>query len=285
MQLETFRGRATPRVLESIRDALGDDAWVVSSRVTSGGSGGVELVAAPGAALRDLALSLEPGEPTWTSRRTADERPRIVALVGPTGAGKTTTAAKLAVQRAAYGHRRPGFLCLDTERAAAVEQLGMYAAAADIPLAVCHNFDMLVPALRTLGACDVLIVDTPGGPPLDPSAEWARMLRRLRPDEVHLALPATLSTEAVRHLVGAYRTLAPTHVVPTKLDEAPSKMAGALVVLESDLACRWITDGRRITTGLSNARAALSGPLGLAPTRRPESVAQAAQASSTPRVA
>ena len=70
-------------------------------------------------------------------------RPTVVriciALVGPTGAGKTTTAAKLAVRRGMFGAARPGLLTLDTYRVGGMEQLATYAELADVPFEVVYD--------------------------------------------------------------------------------------------------------------------------------------------------
>ena len=286
MQLETFRGRGTAQVLEQVRAHLGEDAWVLTTRFPANDRTSVELVAAPGQALHDLETVLEMGEPTWTSRRTADERPRIVALVGPTGAGKTTTAVKLALHRGAYGYRRPGFLCLDTYRAGAIEQLGLYAAAADLPVAVCHGPEDLIPALNKLGSCDVLIVDTPGRTPEpDDPDDWTQVLRRLAPDEVHLALPATRSLASVSHTVGRYRTLGITHVVLTKLDEAPTAVGGAMVALQSGLPCRWTTTGPGMPGALESARRRLFTALGMSGRAAPDLSSETLRGLPTSNVA
>ena len=64
---------------------------------------------------------------------------RVVALVGPTGVGKTTTVAKLAANfKLAHGVR-VGLITVDTYRIAAVEQLKTYAEIIDLPLAVVND--------------------------------------------------------------------------------------------------------------------------------------------------
>ena len=264
MQLETFRGRNARQVLAEVRAALGDDAWVLTSRSSSTPTARFEVVAAPYTMLVDLEFRLEGGEPSWKSRERSDQRPRVVALVGPTGAGKTTTAAKLAVHRAAYGHRRPGLLCLDTFRAAAVEQLGAYAEAAGLPMEVVYGPDDVEDALWRLGPCDVVVVDTPGRTPgSDENVEWGAVLSRLSPDEVHLVLPATFSRDAVEHLTNTYRPFGPTHLVLSKFDEAPDPASAALVALYSELRCRWVTTGQSVPGDLKPAQPHLLAALGV----------------------
>ncbi len=266
MLLETFRGRRPRDILIEARATLGEDTWVVRTRplARSGGTE-IEMVVATAAALPDLHARLEEPLPTWPDRESSRQRPHVVALVGPTGSGKTTTAVKLAVHPEAYGAGRPGLLCLDTFRVAAVEQLGSYAEAAGLPMEVVYGSDELERSLHRLSACDAILVDTPGRAPGDRAAhtECARMLRRLAPDEVHLVLPAYLAREAAEHLVETYSTYGPTHLLASKLDETPDQAAAALMALRSRLRSRWVTDGQSVPTDLRSARTTVLASLGI----------------------
>src|SRR5262249_4279501 len=90
---------------------------------------------------------------TVTSSRTP-RRPVVIALVGPTGAGKTTTMAKLANHSQAFGGRRVGILCLDTYRIAGVEQARQYAELSKLPFEVAWDTAGLARALRRLKDCE-----------------------------------------------------------------------------------------------------------------------------------
>ena len=257
MLLETFRGHQPHDILAKARAALGDDACVVRTRpIFESGERLIEMVVAPTLGLADLRGRMEEPTPTWPERTTGSERPHKVALVGPTGVGKTTTAAKLAVHPQAYGKGRPGLLCLDTYRVAAVEQLGSYAEAAGLPMEVVYGPDELDPSLHRLGACDVVLIDTPGRGPGDrvAHAECAGLLRRIEPDEVHLLLPAYLNVEAAGHLMESYAPYGVTHLLLTKLDEAPDPITAAGIALQSDLRSRWVTDGQSVPRDLGSAR-------------------------------
>jgi flagellar biosynthesis protein FlhF len=170
--------------------------------------------------------------------------------VGPTGAGKTTTAIKLAVHPDMLGTApHVGFITLDTYRAGAVAQLETYAQVAGIPLEVVYEAADVAPALARLADCDVVIVDTPGrGPKEDGDGEWRAVLDALAPDEVHLVMPATMRAdvaEAVRDTVGA------SHLVITKLDEVPGESGVTELAARIDLPVRWVADGQAIPADLA----------------------------------
>src|SRR5690606_37650306 len=111
-----------------------------------------------------------------------------------TGAGKTTTLAKLATNPAAFGEWKVGVLTLDTYRAGALEQLMAFADAAGLPLEVAYEAAEVPGALKRLSRCDVVLVDTPGRSPrsVELNARWSSSLDALAPDEVHLVVPASL---------------------------------------------------------------------------------------------
>ena len=117
---------------------------------------------------------------------------RIVALVGPTGVGKTTTVAKLAANLKLTQGARVGLITVDTYRIAAVEQLKTYAEIIDLPLAVVNDPAEMPRALDELGSVDVVFIDTAGRSPRDEVKirELSEFLQQARPDEVHLVLSA-----------------------------------------------------------------------------------------------
>jgi len=287
MSLETFTGSSIPELFAQVNAVIGEDAVLLAVRRLTDGDDAFEVVAAdPETAAtrkreelaRREAASIEaaaapPPEPIEAPAPEEDgsapprgaapsERPRTVALVGPTGAGKTTTIAKLATHRAAFGGRKVGLICLDTFRAGAVEQLRAYAELASVPLELVYEPDDLTAAMHRLSDRDVLLVDTPGRGPGETQdlAAVAACLERLSPNEVHLVLPAGLAPIHARRMGLRARSFGATHLLPTKLDEYPGSEATAILAEELRLPIRWMTDGQRIPGDLRDGSRAAVEP-------------------------
>ncbi len=125
---------------------------------------------------------------------------RIVALVGPTGVGKTTTVAKLAAGFRIEARRKVGMLTIDTFRIAAVQQLKAYAEIMDLPMEVVENPEQMRPALDRLGDVDLVLIDTAGRSPRSDARieQLVELLRSAQPDETHLVLSATSSASVIQ---------------------------------------------------------------------------------------
>lgn len=268
MLLETFHGTDLRRVFDDARRALGDDVLVIRSAVfKEAGVTRVEVIAARQQDLATLRKRLEPAPPSLPRGQGGRGRsgPLLIALVGPTGAGKTTVAAKLALHRAVFGTRKVGLITLDTYRVGALEQMQQYAEVTNLPLEVLYDAREVPAVMKRLDDRDVVIIDTPGRSPrsTDANAQWQQLLRALTPDEVHLVLPATLRPDAVPSLVQAMAPARLTHAIISKVDELHDERAIADVAARVDLPIRWITDGHAVPDDLHPSRARILGALGL----------------------
>ena len=179
---------------------------------------------------------------------------RVVALVGPTGVGKTTTVAKLAANfKLAHGVR-VGLVTVDTYRIAAVEQLKTYAEIIDLPLAVVNDPSEMTRALDELGAVDLVFIDTAGA---------ARAMRSRSgscpnsssapPDEVHLVLSAVAGQRSLQAAVERFAMVQVDRLILTKLDEADS-LGGILAVLGlSSRPVSYLTTGQAVPDDIEPA--------------------------------
>ncbi|MHB1310441.1 MAG: flagellar biosynthesis protein FlhF [Gemmatimonadaceae bacterium] len=260
MQLEAFRGRDLTTVFHEARRSLGDDAMILHSHTVSDGMRPmIEVLAAAPTEIRRFHRLLATEPPAVGSSRGTRHggtQPFHIALVGPTGAGKTTTAAKLAVHAEGFGGRRVGFLALDTYRAGAIEQLQGYADVAEMPLEVVYDASEVPGARRRLASCEVIIVDTPGRGPRDIDPAWRGVLHEIRPAETHLVVPATMRLDLAAALARVYAAAGVTHALLTKLDEVPKDAMVAQLAGQLALPMRWVTDGQNIPVDLHAA-----GPL------------------------
>lgn len=267
MPLETFTGTHVPTLLQQAREALGAEATIVAVHRDGGRFTVVATDDPPPPAPRAAApvefrrlltdqVSDVPARPApAAASRWARKPSRVIALVGPTGAGKTTTIAKLATSPLAYGAQRVGLLGLDHYRIGAVEQLAAYAEIAGLPLATAANEAELAPALARLAACEVILVDTPGRSPKqgDDLATLRRWLLHLAPDEVHAVIPAGLMPQLVRQLVAQYAGFGLTHLLATKLDECPTDSRVFDIAAADRRPMRWCTDGQEVPRDLQAA--------------------------------
>ena len=147
---------------------------------------------------------------------------KVVALVGPTGVGKTTTIAKLAANFRLREGLKVGLITVDTYRIAAVEQLRTYAEIIDLPMEVVSTPREMRDAAERMRALDLVLIDTAGRSPRDEVRihELRAMLAEARPDEVHLVLSAVGSLRTARAAVDHFSIAGVTSLLITKLDEA-----------------------------------------------------------------
>lgn len=217
------------------------------------------LLEQPGPLARERALARRLEELMTAPRASlspgAQETPRCLALVGPTGVGKTTTIAKLAARAQLQRRQRVGLVTLDLYRVAAVDQLRAYAELLGVPLEVASTPDELRSALRRLERCDLVMIDTAGRSPTDARrlAELGSILEAAPEAQAWLVLAATTRLRELRDAVSRFAPCAPSGLVLTKLDEAV--VAGDVLELISRcrLPLRLLSAGQEVPDDLEEA--------------------------------
>lgn len=214
-----------------------------------------EDLATPDDALRAVREALEDALAVAPPIRAVSGARRVVALVGPTGVGKTTTAAKLAARFKLQQGLRVGLLTVDTYRIAAIEQLKTYADIIDLPLAVGRDPESARQAIDELGDVDLVLVDTAGRSPKDEPKiqELGELLARIRPDEVHLVLSAATSQRSLRAAAEQFAPARPDRLLLTKLDEAESLGALAAILGRADRPVSYLTTGQSVPDDIEEA--------------------------------
>ncbi len=174
--------------------------------------------------------------------------PTVVALVGPTGVGKTTTLAKLAANMKLRESKRVGLITLDTYRIAAVDQLKTYAEIMDLPLLSVVSPDEMKAAVSRLAGCDLVLIDTAGRS--QRNAERIDELRLLmaaaEPDQVHLVLSGTAREDTIREAIDGFRPVGVNRLIFTKLDEALGFGVLLNVLSGIDLRLSYLTAGQSV---------------------------------------
>jgi flagellar biosynthesis protein FlhF len=181
----------------------------------------------------------------------------IFAVVGPTGAGKTTTIAKLAARFALTGQSEDvALVTTDTFRIAAREQLETFGEILGTPVYQATDSTRLAEILRLLAGRKLVLIDTAGMGQRD--VRLARQLSWLASADsrvkVLLALPANVQTPALQEIVDAFMVARPTACILTKTDEATS-LGGALsALIRSGLPLAYVANGQRVPEDLHFAR-------------------------------
>jgi len=223
------------------------------------------------AVLRRLAAHIPVAQVPGKLERAPDGRPLTIALVGPTGVGKTTTVAKLAATCKLRRNRRVGLITCDTYRIAAVEQLRTYANIIGLPLRVAMTPAEMARACDELSDCDIILIDTAGRSPRDDErlAELQRFIEAAAPHQIHLVLSGTSAQGALRSAAERFAALGPNHVIFTKLDEAVSFGTLISIARRIEATLSYVTTGQEVPDQIEAgnadrlARLVLDGPMRL----------------------
>jgi Ni2+-binding GTPase involved in maturation of urease and hydrogenase len=176
------------------------------------------------------------------------DRQKIVTLVGCSGAGKTTTLAKIASRQSGFAQRRVAFISLDYYRIAANSELQVYAKILDIPLAVVSNQSALAEALRNFQDCDLILIDTPGF--IADHPDYLNVLSILTssgiPMDFYLVSSAPTREQECLRTINQLDLLPVTGFIFTKLDECHACGHLLNLLLRTKIPVAFATHGNRI---------------------------------------
>lgn len=182
--------------------------------------------------------------------------PFCVALVGPTGVGKTTTLAKLASLAVLKKNLRVGLVNLDVYKVAAFDQLQTYAKILNVPFRSAQNLEEFHSALTDFRGLDLVLIDTTGRSQRDEASlkEMSELIRSLEiPVQVHLCAASSTRDLELYDIANRFSVFKPTALTITKLDE--SSLFGAVfnAAQRSKLPLSYFTTGQRVPEDLEEA--------------------------------
>lgn len=173
---------------------------------------------------------------------------KIVALIGPTGVGKTTTIAKLAANFSIKEGYKVALITADTYRIAAVEQLKTYSDIIGVPLDIVYSPDELKAALYRHRDKNLVLIDTAGRSPHN-SYQLAELQALLAVEpyiETHLVLSATTKSSDLVDIVNSFGVCSPQKFLLTKIDEAATLGIILNLLYQYPTTLSYVTTGQNV---------------------------------------
>ena len=177
---------------------------------------------------------------------------RKIALVGPTGVGKTTTLAKIAASYLQQYSNSIALITIDTYRIAAVEQLKVYGEIMHLPVDVVITPEQLGQALEKHQEKELILIDTAGRSPRDSYCidELSTFLSADHNIEKHLVLSATTRENEISETIHQFSKLEIANTIFTKIDECMSLGVLLNTQLQNSNPISYITNGQRVPEDL-----------------------------------
>ena len=181
---------------------------------------------------------------------------KIIAFVGPTGVGKTTTLAKVASKLAIDNNKNVGVITIDTYRIAAVDQLMAYAEMIDIPVRIAHTSKELAVATNEFEDKDYILIDTVGRSQYDDKR--IRMLRgllKILPSlRNYLVISSNTRNKEARDIFTNFNILPLHGFIFTKTDETRNFGMLLNMTLKTSMPICYLTNGQEVPDDILDAR-------------------------------
>lgn len=181
--------------------------------------------------------------------------PVILALVGPTGVGKTTTVAKMASEALLKRNLKVGLINVDSYKVAAFDQLGTYAKILNVPFRSTSSAEDLKMAIQDFQHLDLILIDTTGRSQRDPNSlrEMEALLQSVPGIQTQLVLAVTTRDAELYDMAHRFSIFKPQGLIVSKLDEAT--LYGCIYNLGQrvKLPLLYFTTGQRVPEDIEEA--------------------------------
>lgn len=173
---------------------------------------------------------------------------KIVALVGSTGVGKTTTIAKLALIAKMIHKLNVGLISIDTFRLGAIDQLQSFADVSQIDLLVAYTPDEMPKLIKRFAKKDIIFIDTVGRSQnrVEQLKQNLEFLNQITVDETLLVISSTSSYRTILDTVNKFRIFNYSGFIFTKTDEAPVLGNIVNIITKTGIPLSFITNGQVI---------------------------------------
>ncbi len=182
--------------------------------------------------------------------------PKVVAFVGPTGVGKTTTVAKIAAEYALRRGKKVAMISLDTYRLGGIDQLRIYGEIMEVPVEVAGGKEELRRRVSDHSDKDLILIDTTGRSHQD--KDYSRQLKEVFDAvggvETHLVLSVTAQENLFTATYRQFSSMGLDRVLFTKLDEGLSFGSLFNFTVRNRLPISYFTSGQRVPEDLEVAR-------------------------------
>jgi flagellar biosynthesis protein FlhF len=173
----------------------------------------------------------------------------IVALVGPTGVGKTTSVAKIAAQfTIKHGPNQVALITTDNYRIAAHEQLNTYGRLLNIPVRVASSASELSHLIHSFSDKKLVLIDTAGMSQRD--MKLIEQINTLKENDLmiksYLVMSAATEYKAMNEIIDAFHIFKPHAAILTKIDEAATVGSAISSLIEHNLPISFITNGQQV---------------------------------------
>lgn len=181
----------------------------------------------------------------------------IIAIIGPTGVGKTTTLAKLAAYFSLELGKSVAMVTADTFRIGAVEQLRTYARIMGVPLEIALSPEDVAEGIAKHSDKDVILIDTVGRSQRNSEHidELYGFIKAAKPTQTHLVVSASSAPQIQEEVIICFAPLSPTHLAITKLDESPNRGCLINLPIRSGLGISCMTNGQNVPQDIEFASA------------------------------